>query len=166
MKAVILAEDGYEDLELHYPRLRLEEAGFDVVVASPDGEDKESESGYPCLVDHTVAELNPAAYDVLVIPGGRACPDTLRSKEDVLDFVATLDERGTVIGAICHAAWVAISAGIVSDREMTCYHTIKDDVVNAGASYVDEEVVVDDNLVTSRFPPDLPAFTQALLDQV
>ncbi len=163
-KVVVLAEDGHEDLELHYPRLRLEEAGADVTVASVDGEDRESEHGYPCIVDKKINELNASKFDAVLIPGGRKCPDVLRTKDVAKEFIREMDNEGNVIGAICHAAWLPISAGVVEGREMTCYHSIKDDVENAGATYIDSECVVDDNLITARFPPDLPHYCTAIIE--
>lgn len=162
-RAVVLAEDGYEDLELWVPYYRLLEEGAEVVLAGHEKQTYSSKHGYPCEVDATVASLNPKEFDAVVIPGGVAGPDRLRRHREVLDLVRKLDEDEKVVAAICHAAWVPISAGIVKGRRMTSYASVKDDCVNAGAKWVDQECVVDGNLITSRSPDDLPAFCRAIV---
>ncbi|MDY6770597.1 MAG: type 1 glutamine amidotransferase domain-containing protein [Candidatus Nanohaloarchaea archaeon] len=160
----ILVEDGHQDREFWYPNTRLKEAGAEVDVVSREDRQYESEHGYPVEPDATIDEVDTADYDAVVIPGGRECPDRLRRDEEVLDFVRAMDEQDSIVAAICHAGWVPASAGILNGRQATCYHSISDDVANAGADYVDEEVVVDGNLITSRHPGDLPAFLGAILD--
>jgi len=162
-RAVVLAENGYEDLELWVPYYRLLEEGAEVVLAGHEKQTYSSKHGYPCEVDATVASLNPKEFDAVVIPGGVAGPDRLRRHNEVLDLVRKLDEDEKVVAAICHAAWVPISAGIVKGRRMTSYASVKDDCVNAGAKWVDQECVVDGNLITSRSPDDLPAFCRAIV---
>lgn len=162
-RAVVLAENGYEDLELWVPYYRLLEEGAEVVLAGHEKQTYSSKHGYPCEVDATVASLNPKEFDAVVIPGGVAGPDRLRAHNEVLDLVRKLDEDEKVVAAICHAAWVPISAGIVKGRRMTSYASVKDDCVNAGAKWVDQECVVDGNLITSRSPDDLPAFCRAIV---
>lgn len=162
----ILVDDGYEDREFWYPKTRLEEAGFDVKVVAHEERTYSSKHGYPATPDLEAREVDASDFEGVVIPGGVACPDQLRRHREILDFVRRIDEEGKLVAAICHAAWVPISAGIVEGREMTCYYSIKDDVKNAGASYKDREVVVDGNLVTSRHPGDLPAFIQAILGKL
>ena len=162
-RAVVLAENGYEDLELWVPYYRLLEEGAEVVLAGHEKQTYSSKHGYPCEVDATVASLNPKEFDAVVIPGGVAGPDRLRRHREVLDLVRKLDEDEKVVAAICHAAWVPISAGIVKGRRMTSYASVKDDCVNAGAKWVDQECVVDGNLITSRSPDDLPAFCRAIV---
>ena len=162
-KVLILAEHGFEDLELGFPKLRLREEGIEVLVASVDGEERWSKHHYPAGVSSALSEIDVTTIDGVVIPGGRECPDRLRTSNEVLNVVRALDRDGKVVAAICHAAWVPISAGIVQGREMTCYYSIRDDLANAGGKYSDAEVVVDGNLVSSRVPDDLPAFCQAII---
>ena len=162
-RAVVLAENGYEDLELWVPYYRLLEEGAEVALAGHEKQTYSSKHGYPCEVDATVASLNPKEFDAVVIPGGVAGPDRLRQHREVLDLVWKMDEDEKIVAAICHAAWVPISAGIVKGRRMTSYASVKDDCVNAGAKWVDQECVVDGNLITSRSPDDLPAFCRAIV---
>lgn len=160
----VLAETSYEDLELWYPLLRLKEAGAKVtVVGMPRVEQYMSKHGYPVRVDAIAAELAPSDFDAVIVPGGFA-PDRMRRHQPMLDLVRGVFDAGGVIAAICHAGWVPISAGIVRGKTMTSVSAIKDDLVNAGATWVDEEVVVDGNLITSRTPKDLPAFCRAIID--
>jgi len=159
----VFAEDGYEDLELWYPNLRLREAGHDVTVVAREDCGYESERGYPVEPDVTIDAVDASGFDGVVIPGGRRCPDVLRTDNRITSFVREIYEQGGLVAAICHAGWVLASAGILDGHTATCYHSIRDDVVNAGAEYVDEEVVVSDNLITSRHPGDLPAFLSAIL---
>jgi protease I len=162
-RAVILAEDNYNDLELWYPLLRLRGAGLDVQVVGTGSASKyTSKYGFPVEVDTTADKVDAKGIDVVVIPGGYA-PDRLRRYPAVLKLVREAFEQGKIVAAICHAGWVAISAGIVKGRTLTSFSAIKDDLVNAGATWVDKEVVVDGNLITARQPSDLPAFTDAIL---
>jgi len=162
-RVVVLAEDGYEDLELWVPYYRLLEEDAQVLLAGHEMRTYGSKHGYPCEVDATVAELKPKDFDAVVIPGGVAGPDRLRRHDEVLDFVRKMDGASKVVAAICHAAWVPISAGIVKGRRMTSYASVKDDCVNAGAKWVDKECVVDGTFITSRRPADLPAFCRAIV---
>ncbi|KPJ57687.1 MAG: glutamine amidotransferase [Planctomycetes bacterium DG_23] len=161
-KVVVLAEDDYEDLELWYPALRLREAGAEVTIAGPAKKHYKSKHGYPAASQAKIVDLNPEDYDGVIVPGGYA-PDKLRRHKEVLDFVKAMNDAGKPVAAICHGGWVPVSAGIVSGKRMTCYVAIKDDVQNAGAKYVDEPVVTDGNLITSRFPDDLPHFCKAII---
>jgi protease I len=161
-KVVVLAEDEYEDLELWYPALRLREAGAEVTIAGPAKKTYKSKHWYEAAAKVKVADLDAADYDAVIVPGGYA-PDKLRRHKEVLDFVKAMSDAGKPVAAICHGGWVPISAGIVSGKRMTCYVAIKDDVQNAGAQYVDEPVVTDGNLITSRFPDDLPHFCKAII---
>ena len=159
----VLAETSYEDLELWYPLLRLKEAGAKVtVVGMPGVEQYMSKHGYPVHVDAVAAELAPSDFDAVIVPGGFA-PDRMRRHQPMLELVRDVFEAGGVVAAICHAGWVPVSAGIVRGKTMTSVSAIKDDLVNAGAIWVDEEVVVDGNLITSRTPKDLPAFCRAII---
>ncbi len=162
-RVAVLVEEIYEDLELWYPTLRLREAGAEVKIVGPKaGEVYKSKHGYPAKADVGMDDAHAADFDALVIPGGYA-PDRMRRHPAMLNFVRAMHEAGKPIAFICHAGWVPISAGIVCGRTVTSVSAIKDDLVNAGARWVDQEVVVDGNLVTSRTPPDLPAFCRELI---
>jgi protease I len=155
--AVLVAND-YQDLEVWYPLLRFREDGAETVaVGAEAGTTYTSKRGYPVVADQSLAEVQAADFDAVIVPGGWA-PDTLRQDERVLKLVREMDSAGKVVAAICHAGWVLCSAGILRGRKATCFKAIKDDLIHAGAKYVDEEVVVDGNLITSRVPTDLPAF--------
>jgi len=162
-KIAVLVEDGYEDLELWYPYYRLIEEGAEVVLAGHEKRTYESKHNYPCEVDTEVSKLRAKDYDAVVIPGGVAGPDRMRRHGEIIDFVRTMGTDGRIVAAICHAAWVPISAGIVKGRQMTSFSSVKDDCMNAGANWVDKECAVDGNFITSRFPDDLPAFCRAII---
>jgi protease I len=159
---VVLAAQEYEDLELWYPKLRLEEAGASVIVAGMGETTYLSKHGYPVHPDAGIADLDPAAFDGVVIPGGWA-PDYLRRSEAVKTFVAHVAASGGLVAAICHGGSVLISAGVVQGRRVTSAAAIRDDLRNAGAEWEDAPVVVDGSLVTSRRPADLPIFMAAVL---
>ena len=162
-KVAVLAEDHYENLELWYPVLRLREAGAQVTIVGPKaGETYKSKEGYPARADISMEDARASEFHAVIVPGGYA-PDRMRRYPAMLRLVREAFEQGKVVAAICHAAWVPISAGIVKGRTMTCVSAVKDDVINAGARYVDQEVVVDGNLITSRTPPDLPAFCREII---
>lgn len=162
-RVAVLAEELYEELELWYPVLRMREAGAEVkIIGSGSATTYHSKHGYPVAVDAAAADVSADSFDALVVPGGYA-PDRLRRYPAVTDLVREIFEQGKVVAMICHAAWVPISAGILNGRTATCVPAIKDDLVNAGATYVDQEVVVDGNLVSSRRPSDLPAFCRAII---
>lgn len=161
----ILAEDGYQELELHYPRLRLLEAGFQVHVLGAGAETYHSEKGYAVKPDADVADADPDDYAAVVIPGGMA-PDKMRRHCAMVDFVRALSTQKKPVAWICHAGWMAISADIIRDRRVTSFASIRDDMINAGGDWVDESVVVDGHLISSRVPDDLPAFCRALLEQL
>ncbi|HWQ28982.1 MAG TPA: type 1 glutamine amidotransferase domain-containing protein [Dehalococcoidia bacterium] len=158
----VLAEDLYEDLELWYPTLRLREEGATVNLAGTGARTYRGKNGYPVEVDTDVSKLSAADLDAIVIPGGYA-PDRLRRYPEVLSLVRDAFQQGKVVAAICHAAWVPISAGIVRGRRATCFFAIKDDLVNAGAVYEDAPVVVDGTFITSRQPSDLGHFCRAII---
>jgi deglycase len=164
-KVLILAGPEYEDMELHYPRFRLMEAGASVTIAGIGEQTYTGKKGMPVSVDIDVARARSSDYDALVIPGGYA-PDKIRRVKDALDIVREMNDQGKTIGFICHAGWVPISAGIVKGRRVTCVSAIKDDIINAGAEYVNEPVVVEGNFVTSRTPDDLPVWLPALIEQI
>lgn len=159
----VLAETLYEDMELWYPVYRLREAGAEVVIiGSGSSETYTSKHGYPVKPDTTADQVTGRDFDAVVIPGGYA-PDHMRRHAAMVRLVRDADEHGKIVAAICHAGWMLASAGIARGRTLTCYHSIKDDLINAGARYVDREVVRDGNLITSRFPADLPAFMRAIV---
>lgn len=164
-RILILVASDYEDLEVHYPRLRLGEEGASVTVAGLGEKTYKGKRGYPVDVDADVEELRSTDFDAVVIPGGWA-PDHLRRSRAVLRIVREMSEAGKPVAAICHGAWVPISAGILKGRRMTSFEAVRDDCVNAGAEWVDDVVVVDRNLITSRKPSDLPAFCLALIAQL
>jgi protease I len=162
-RVIALVEEDFEDLELWYPVLRLREEGAEVVVAGLGARTYHGKYGLPAEPDANVDDLDMRDFDAILVVGGWA-PDKLRRSEKVLELVRAADADGKLLGVICHGGWVPASAGILKGRTMTCTPGIKDDVMNAGAEYVDEPVVVDDNLVTARRPPDLPAYGAALVD--
>jgi protease I len=162
-RIAILAEDNYEDLELWYPLLRMREAGARVtVVGMPDVEVYHSKHGYPVNVDVATSEVSADDFDAIIIPGGYA-PDRMRRHQPMLDLVKGVFGHDGIVGMICHAGWVPISAGIVSGKEVTSTSAIKDDLINAGALWLDMEVVRDRNLISSRGPDDLPVFCQTII---
>jgi len=162
-KVLILAADDFEDTELLYPLYRLAEEEIAVVVAGLDQRPVRGKKGHgPVAVDATVDQVAEADFDALVIPGGYA-PDKLRRSEAVLSLVREFDAAGKPIAFICHAGWVPISAKILAGRRATSVSAIRDDMVNAGADWVDEAAVVDGNLISARTPADLGPWMKALL---
>ena len=165
-KILAFVDDIYEDLELWYPKIRLEEEGWQVVVAGPQkGRVYEGKNGYPCTSDAAIADMVSADFDALLIPGGFA-PDTLRRDPKVLELVRVFERDGKCIAHICHAGWICISAGILKGRRATSTVGIKDDMANAGAIWLDEPVVVDRNQVSSRTPRDLAVFAKTMVDVI
>merc|ERR1711916_10628 len=162
--AVILCDDNYEDLELHYPRLRLIEAGFDVKVAAVKTGTYKSKFGYWAKADVTFADVAHADIAVLIIPGGWA-PDRLRRYKECNELVARVHAANGVVGHICHGASVAISAGILKGVRSTAFFSLKDDVVNAGGIWTDDKCVTDKRIVSAQTPEDLPAFMAAILKE-
>jgi len=162
-KIIILAENFYEDLELWYPYYRMKEEGADVkVVGMPGVENYSSKHGYPVKPDLTPQEVEIEKIDALLVPGGYA-PDKLRRYPEMVELVRKAFDQGSVIGMICHAGWVPISAGIIKGKKVTSVSAIKDDMINAGGEWLDQEVVVDGNLISSRTPVDLPAYCKAII---
>lgn len=169
-RVAILATDGYEEVELTSPKEALEQAGAKVdVIAPKSGSIKAWKNGDwsgSVTVDHTVAEADPNDYDALVLPGGVINPDKLRREEKAVAFVRAFFEAKKPVAAICHGPQMLIEADVVRGRRMTSFHSVRTDLKNAGAIWVDEEVVVDRGLVTSRSPEDLNAFNKKLLEEV
>lgn len=157
-RVAVLAENMYEDMELWYPLLRLREAGAEVTVVAPKaGETYKSKHGLEVKADLSAEEADARRFDAVVIPGGFA-PDYMRRSEAMVRFVKDADADGKVVAAICHAGSMLVSAKVLKGKTVTCYKSIKDDVINAGGKYVDRAVVRDGDLITSRVPDDLPAF--------
>jgi protease I len=155
--------DVYEDLELWYPKLRLIEAGAEVVVAGQEaGAKYEGKNGYPCVSDAAINKMRSADFDGVVVPGG-FMPDKLRRDPQVLQLVREFAEAGKPVAAICHGGWIPISAGVYRGVRVTGSPGIKDDLVNAGAHWEDAPVVVDRHFISSRKPDDLPDFCRAIL---
>lgn len=161
-KIAVLIEDNFNEFELIYPYYRLKEEGFQSILVGPQLKSYHSKVGLEMRSELSIDDVNPEEFDGVIIPGGYA-PDLLRRNEKILSFVRKMFESNKLVGAICHAGWVLISAKIVNGVTMTCFHSIKDDVKNAGAKYVDESVVVDNNLITSRMPADLPDFMREII---
>lgn len=162
-RVAILAENLYQELELWYPLLRMREAGAEVTVVGTGSADTyTSKHGYPAAVDAVASEVTAGDFDALIIPGGYA-PDLMRRYPAMVNLVREIFAQGKVVAAICHAGWMLASADVLKGKKATCFFAIKDDLVNAGATYVDQEVVQDGNLITSRTPADLPAFCRAII---
>ncbi|GGI76876.1 type 1 glutamine amidotransferase domain-containing protein [Legionella impletisoli] len=159
----ILIENDYQELEFWYPYLRLQEAGVSPLIIGQDKTTYKSKLGYEVESDVAAKEVEEQLFDAIIIPGGYA-PDKMRTHKAMVNLVRSNYKKGKIIAAICHASWMLVSASILSDKKVTCYHSIKDDVINAGAHYLDEPVVVDQNLITSRQPFDLPYFCKAILE--
>lgn len=169
-RVLIMATDGFEQSELTGPRDALNAAGIETVVASPEaGEIKgwnHTDWGESVKVDSTLDQVDAADFDAIVLPGGQINPDVLRLNETAVDLVRSFAEAGKPVAAICHGPWLLAEAGIVRDRTVTSWPSIRTDLRNAGAEVIDKEVVVDGNLITSRKPDDIPAFSKAVIDAV
>ncbi|KPK28766.1 MAG: glutamine amidotransferase [Desulfobacterales bacterium SG8_35_2] len=162
-KVFILVETTYNDLEFWYPYYRLKEAGAEVIVVGPmGGMVYNGKAGLPAKADAGMADVSAADCDGLIIPGGYA-PDHMRRHPQMVQLVKECVESGKVVAAICHAGWMLASANILHGRTVTSFFAIKDDLVHAGAKYVDQAVVIDTNIITSRTPDDLPSFLKAII---
>lgn len=160
-RVAVLAADSYQELELWYPVLYLRGEGAEVQLVGGEKATFHSKGGYPASADVAAESVKSADFDAVVVPGGYA-PDILRRYPAVLKLVSECFNQGKVVAAICHAGWVLVSADILKGTTVTSTPAIKDDMINAGATWVDEEVVKDGKLITSRMPDDLPAFCQAI----
>jgi protease I len=159
----VLVEEIYEDLELWYPVHRLREAGAEVTIVGPKaGATYLSKHGYPATADKAASDVSADDFDGVIIPGGFA-PDRMRRDKAMVNLVRDTHESGKIVAAICHAGWMLCSAHILNGKRATSFFSIKDDMVAAGADWVDQEVVQDGNLITSRTPLDLPAFMRAIV---
>jgi protease I len=169
-KIAILATDGFEQSELMEPMKDLEASGAKVTVLSiKPGEIRgwdHTNWGKSVKVDGLVKDARPEQYDALVLPGGQMNPDRLRIDKSAVSFVRTFTESGKTVAAICHGPWMLIEAGVVKGRTMTSWPSVHTDLQNAGAHWVDKDVVVDGNMITSRKPDDLPVFTRAIVEAV
>ena len=162
-RVAVLVADMYQELEFWYPYLRLQEEGARVVAVGPEAKEYKSKLGYPAKAELGAKDVRAGDFHAVVIPGGYA-PDYLRRSPELVKFVREMAEAGKPVAAICHGPWVLCSARVVAGRRVTSFFSIRDDLENAGAIWVDEPVVVDGNLVTSRVPQDLPFFLKALLE--
>jgi protease I len=163
---LIFIEDGYEDMELMYPKYRLEEAGYKAVVAGPKARQQyRGKHGYPYVSDTSIFDVDVSAFVGVVCPGGWA-PDKLRRLDKVKSLVSQFNDSGKLIAAICHGGWIPISAGVYGGVHVTGSLGIKDDLINAGAIFEDSPVVIDRHFVSSRKPDDLPVFMPAVLERL
>jgi protease I len=169
-KIAILATDGFEQVELTEPRKALDEAGATTVVISPHGGEikgwKLKDWGDTVRVDKTLEDANPNDYDALVLPGGVINPDLLRMDPTAVNFVRQFVGTGRTVAAICHGPWTLVEADVVRGKKVTSWPSVKTDLKNAGANWVDQEVVTDGQFIFSRKPDDIPAFSKAIIDAV
>ncbi len=157
-KVAIFTEEMYEDIEFWYPFYRLREAGHEVVVVGSGTQDSYTgKHGCKNQVDAQIKEVDPGDFDAVVVPGGYA-PDKMRLHPEFMNFVRKAYDSGKLVASLCHGPWVLASAGILKGKKMTSWPSLKDDMMNAGAMWQDQEVVIDGNIITSRKPDDLPAF--------
>lgn len=169
-RILILATHGFEQSELDVPHAALQKAGATVDIVSPEaGEIKgwqNKDWGRSVAVDRTLDQVMAEDYDAIVLPGGQMNPDTLRGNDKALGLIKSFFDQGKVVAAVCHGPWLLIDTGIAKGRKVTSYKTIKQDLINAGASWQDAEVVTDKGIVTSRKPDDLPAFVAKIIEEV
>ena len=169
-RVAILATHGFEQSELEVPLAKLREAGAEVEVVSPEtgqirGWDMK-DWGHPVKVDRSLSDASVDDYDAIVLPGGQINPDLLRINDKALEFIRAFFDQKKVVAAICHAPWLLIETGIIKGRNATSYHSIKTDVINAGAKWEDSPVVVDQGVITSRKPGDLEAFSAKIIEEI
>lgn len=165
-RVAILLDTDFEQIEMTKPRQALEDAGARCVIVSPQKEVtgmKHDEKQDTFSVDQSIESADPEQFDAVLLPGGALNADSLRVNEKAQAFVRAIDQAGKPMAVICHAPWLLVSAGIAKGRNLTSYHTIQDDLRNAGANWDDREVIVDRNLITSRQPSDIPAFNREMI---
>lgn len=169
-KVAILVEDGFEQVELTSPKQALEQAGATTQIVSPKRDKvkgwQHTEWGDEFKVDLPIEQANAADFDALLLPGGVMNPDRLRTNRQAVQFVRSFFEQHKPVAAICHGPWTLAEAGVIQGRKLTSYPSIQTDLKNAGANWVDQEVVVDQGLVTSRKPDDLPAFNRMMVEEI
>jgi protease I len=164
-RIAILIEDMYNEQEFWYPYFRMKEAGAKVTIVGTGAKEYHSKIGMPAPGGVAAESVNASEFDAVIVPGGFA-PDRMRRNTAMLNLVRDCFTQKKIVAAICHAGWVLVSAGILKGKKATCVPSIKDDVVNAGATYLDQEVVKDGNLITSRTPDDLPAFCREIIASI
>jgi len=163
VKILFLVENGFEDSELIYPYYRLQEEKYQVEIVGPRGcENYCGKYGVPIRSDSSPDNININDYDALVIPGGLA-PDKMRCDEGLVKLVKDMYDKGKIVAAICHGPQMLIEANVIKGKKATCWRSVKTDLINAGAKYIDEPVVTDDQIVTSRCPADLPEFSKEII---
>ena len=162
-RIALFVEDMFNDREFWYPYYRMKEEGAEVRIIGPRRATFTAKEGITADADLAIGDVKPEDFDAVIIPGGFA-PDLMRRTRAMIDFVAEMHRKGKIVAAICHAGWILASAGIARGKTVTSFFAIKDDLVNAGADWVDREVVRDGNIITSRKPDDLPAFSRAIID--
>ena len=161
-RVAVLVADLYQELEFWYPYLRLKEEGAEVVAVGPEEGEYKSKLGYPAKADLAAAMARAEDFDAVIIPGGYA-PDYMRRSPELVALVRKMAEQGKVVAAICHGGWMLCSARVIKGKQVTSFYAIRDDLENAGATWVDKPVVRDGNLITSRVPSDLPAFLREVI---
>lgn len=164
-KLALFLADLYEEREFWYPYYRMQEEGASIVVVGAKLGSHRGKHGLPATVDRAIDDVSAADFDGLIIPGGYA-PDHMRRNSEMVGFTRDIHQRGKLVAAICHAGWMLVSAGLLRGRRATSYAAIRDDMVNAGAEWVDEPVVEDGLIITSRHPGDLPEFCRAIIDSL
>lgn len=165
-RVAFLLTDGFEDSELTSPWGAVKDAGATAVLVSPADSTVTGKNGHEQNVDVSVGDANPSEFDALVLPGGVVNADDIRTDRKSVDFARTFFEQHKPVGVICHGSWLLIEAGVVNGRTLTSWPSLHTDLVNAGANWVDEEVVVDEGLVSSRKPDDLPAFNAKVVEEI
>lgn len=162
-RIAILLENYFQEMEVWYPYYRFKEEGAQVFFVAPEkGKEYHGKSGYPALSERSIDEVGEGDIDALIIPGGFA-PDYMRRNEKMVGLVREMNAKGKIVAAICHAGWMLASADIIKGKRVTSFFAIKDDMIHAGATWVDDEVVRDGNIITSRKPDDLPAFCRTII---
>ncbi len=165
-RVAVLTHNEFEDLELFYPLLRFREEGAEVITVGPQkGGEHRGKHGLSVTADAGINDVRPEDFEIVVIPGGYS-PDHMRRVPEMVQFVRDAGQQGRLLAAICHGPWMLASAGLARGRRLTSFFSLKDDMVNAGADWVDEPVVHDGNVITSRYPGDLPVFCRTIIDAV